>query len=478
MEIDLLTVFPGIVRGTQEGGRRKEVEDTNVCDYITFKGARIIFYRNLQWNPGILARRYWDYIDEIDSAIVDSKGNRLTDYTIILDRGIESEALEPPTSDAQQLVSYFSYLQHLDRWISLGFIKVLCFPPKGRMMYLNNQIEFWPEERSLTLPVREMGVGPLRIGKHEKSLMDILSAISDKRLDTYKRLINAMALFNESCRINAFSPNSSIVLITSAFEGLLDLPRYSKKENFGYALKILWGFDRRIEKWATELYALRSQIVHGDVAAGERLLASKDRHYPHFKIAREMFHSCLLFILESHGTLIVDKRLKFEVIRQLRNYVVSNKEKIDKLVSQRKRFSYQAFVNKKGLYKEFLVRVEELTSTDYSGRDIIPGLLELILRIARDWIEAEMKQSRTLVSGKGDEYLEFTKERFGNILKLFDDIERAKWSLKGRLEKKEKMRVLKKEVNQLERVFHRKEEFKFTVSEFLDRCLRATIATF
>lgn len=479
MKIDLLTIFPGIVLETQKWDWGKEVKDTDAYNNIVFNNTHIISYKKLQSDSGILNKRYLKYIDEIHPKIIDSNGSYLTDYTIVLDKNIESKTLEPPTPDSQQLITYFSYLQHLDIWISIDFIKILCFHGGGRHIYLNNQNEHWSPKYSFLLPIEQNHKGKLKISKNkEKSLIDVFSTILNRDLHTYKRLINAIALFNESCRINSFSPNSSIVLIASAFEGLLNIPRYSKKENFAYALKIFWGFDERIEQWAKELYELRSQIVHGDVTESEKLLASKDCHYPHFKIARDMFHDCLSFILESYGYLIIDKGYKFEVIKRLRNQIISNKEKVNKLLSQKERFSYQAFVNNKDLYKEFILKVEGLTPTDYSAQNIIKNLLKLIFAIAKDWIQAELRKDYGIPDKRLKEYLRFRNDKFSNILKLFNDIRQIKWSLRGKFQIYDKIGDLEEEVRQLEPIVYKKDEFNFTLPEFFDRCLRAMFAVY
>lgn len=473
MKIDLLTIFPGIVLETKKIIFGKEVIDPDAYDEIVFGNAHIISYKKLMSNSNIFDKKYKKYINQIHNKIIDSTGNQLTDYTIILDKNINWDSLKPPTSDSQQLITYFSYFQNLDFWISIYFIKIICFHDKGRVIYLNNRDEHWSPKYSFLLPIEQSHKRKILLHKNrEKLLIDIFSTIREKNLDRYKKLINALTLFNESCRINQFNPNSSIILIVSAFESLLGLPRRSKKKSFVYALKILFGFDENIEKWADQLYELRSQIVHGDVLEGEELMASKDRHYPHFKIAKKIFHNLLLFILEGYGNIEIDKSHKFEVIKALKNKVISNREKVNYILEHKKKFSYLAFVNNKDLYKEFILRVESLTLTDYSARNIIKKLLNIIFSIAKDWIEAEKAEDYKISHEKYKEYIKFRNEKFDNILKLFNDIKQIKWTLNNFFQVNKKMRNLAEEVRQLEPVIHKKDEFNFEISEFLDRCLQ------
>ena len=479
MKIDLLTIFPGIVLETQKRDFGKEVKDPDAYNEIVFRNTHIVSYKKLQSDSNILDEKSVKYIDEIHEKIIDTKGNQLTDYTIILDKNIDSKTLEPPTPDSQQLVTYFAYLQDLDHWISIDFIKILCFHSGGRYIYLNNQSYLVSRNYLFLLPIEQTYKRKIKLHKNrEKLLIDVFSKILKKDFNKHKTLINAIALFNESCRTNQFSPNSSIVLIVSAFESLLRLPRWSKKENFAYALKLFWGFDERLEEWAKDLYELRSQIVHGDVTEGERLMASKDHHYPHFKIARDMFHNCLLFILEGYGSITINKEHKFKLIKDLRNQVISNKEKVRKILDDKKRFSYQAFVNNKDLYKEFISRIEELTPTDYSATNIIKDLLDLIFSITKDWIEAEKRKDYELPKDRLKDYLEFRDKKCENILKLINDIKQIKWSLRGTFLISNKISELQDEANQLESIYHYKDKFDFTISEFLDRCLGGMFATY
>lgn len=475
MKGDLLTIFPGIALETKKWGLGKEVEDPDVFDNLVFKNTHIVSYKKLQFNSNVLDRKYVRYIDDLHNKIIDSQGNQLTDYIIILDKNIDSTTIEPPTPDSQQLITYFSYLQNLDFWICLDFIKIICFHGGGTYIYLNNKEERGPKY-SFLLPIVQDHKPKLKLHKNWKKFMDAFYMSMDR--DLRSRLINAIALFNESCRINPFSPNSSIVLIVSALESLLNLPRYSKKENFAYALKIFWGFDERIEQWAKELYELRSQIVHGDVVEGERLLTSKDHHYPHFKIARDIFHDCLLFILEGRRYLILDKRYKYEAIRRIRNKTISNKEKVNEIVEQKRKFTYQAFLKNRKLYKEFLVRVETLTPIDFSAQDDVIKLFKLVFTIAEDWIKAEKTRGNHISNDILKKYLKFRNERFDKILILFNDIRQIKWSPKGKFRMYLKIRELEEVVRQLEPIVHSKDEFNFTVPEFLDRCLEAMFAVY
>jgi len=151
-------------------------------------------------------------------------------------------------------------------------------------------------------------------------------------------------------------------MVCSAFEALLDISdEGGKTKIFSYALKLLWGFNERIAKWATELYQIRSQIVHGAVVGDEKLLASQDRHYPHLEIARRVFIDSLQFILESLGFIVLRVGYKTEAIWEIQNLVMSNKEKIRSFLSNKSNWTYKTFKANIEIFEDFIQLIESYT---------------------------------------------------------------------------------------------------------------------
>lgn len=197
---------------------------------------------------------------------------------------------------------------------------------------------------------------------------------------------------------------------------------------FSYALKNIMGFRNKIEDWAKELYELRCQIVHGEPIDPKKLLVSKDRHYPHFDIAKKMFKSCLWFILEGYWYIIFNREQKFKIIQNLCNKIISNKEKVKNILKRKNNYSFKAFLDNKKLYEEFIKKTRALTPSDYSAQKELKDLLVIVFEIAKDWIYYETER-QTIQSYKNIK----AKENFNDIIKLFHDIEKIKWSEKGKL---------------------------------------------
>lgn len=478
MKIDLITVFPGIVLETKKSDWGENVLDPDLSDDIAFNGSRIVSYKQTKEKSDSFDDRHIKLLDELHNTIIDAAGNSLNDYTIIIEKSVESRGLDPPTLDSQQLLTYFAYQQRLDIWIIIDTVKIFCYEGRGRIRFVNNFREHFGNYLYM-LPLEQEAKGKVRLREHrEIEILKALSILLDNDPDRYRALINAIALFNESCRILNVSPNSAVILIVSAMESLLELPQYPKKKTFSYAVKLLCGFDKRIEMWAEELYTLRSQIVHGDVIKDEKLLASKDRHYPHFSIARQLFHGCFLLLLETQGTTTLDFGSKQQFTQKIRNIIVSNKEKVNTILKKRRKYTFNNMVRDKNLYKELLSSIEELTPTDYSAEANIGRLFDLIFSIVEDWIADIKSNDSKKVSREMHEYLSWQEKKYENIVKIFGEIKKLKRPLEGRFELNEKQDALAEEVRNLSIVFHDRNVFEFTIAEFLDRFIRAMFAVY
>jgi hypothetical protein len=474
MKFDLITIFPGVTLETMKYRLGKEVKDPDAMVCFDFLNAKVVTYKYFKKNPKLFNEKVKKFVNEAHDQIIDSAGNKISDYTILIEEDVETENLSAPDTDAQHVLTYLGYIRHIDYWVSVDHVKIMFFRSFGRHIFLNNQREHLRQKYLYMLPIEQHGKASILVRKkQERILLNALAMLQAVNNDLYKRLITALALFNESCYIHPFNANSSIVLIVSALEALLSTPRYGKKEGFSYALKLMFGFRKSIEEWARELYELRSQIVHGDVTPGEKLLASQDRHYPHFKIARDVFEHCLLFVLDDIGVLLVNQNYRRETIKKLQNIVISNKEKVRALLDEKKRFSYKSFKAKPEFYREFLVRIEALTSTDYSARNQMRSLLNIVFKIAMDWMEADRKTLSKKMAKLPPGYADFVNGQYDKINKLFDEIRTIKKSTKDSFKIHDKIQALEEEVNRLEPVIHDKKTFNFTLAEFLDRSLRA-----
>ena len=230
------------------------------------------------------------------------------------------------------MINYFAYSKKISYYVPLVSYKIKNFSGKARIIYDENNRTMSSYLFSYQLPINQDNTTRLAIWKtQEKHILDVLNFLFKNQEPLFKKIINSISLYNAACRIHPYNPNSSIVLIASAFESLLQIPKNAKKDNFAYAFKLLCGLDDRISEWAADLYDSRSHIVHGSVVGKDRLYASKDNHYPHFEIGRDVFNDFLFMILESSGLLNIKDNYKEEIIKELKDKIISNSEKVSVL---------------------------------------------------------------------------------------------------------------------------------------------------
>lgn len=487
MKADLITIFPSVTLDTKKWGYGKQVRDGRAANRFAFGGAELITYRGLLRNRALLKAAYLLLIRDERKKCIDGTGSPLDDFVLSIETGVEIEGAAVPSTDTQQLITYFAYDQHADYAVEIETIKVLCFPGGDWRVYYDdrNEIGGWGQSHSYLLPIEQSYRPTLKIRRHlELILVEILETLKLDDPERYRRVLTSMTLFNEACRASRHNSNAAIVLIVSSLESLLHLPRWSKKEIFGYGMKALLGFDDRIEKWSIDLYDLRSQIVHGDVPPQEALLSRPDRHYPNLDIARDLYSDCLWLSLASYGRTQLDPAYKPRTVSRIRNQIVSNKEKLDQLLRERSKFTYQAFKANLKIYKKFLTSIEKLTATDYSGAQAVRKVLNLILAIMEPWT-LEQKARQTMPGDHAALAQHFVSQAatLDEILHKLREVATIKQStieqpMRGNLELNRGVARLRELSRRLEPVMHDKSEFRFTPAEFLHRSLNAIFATY
>jgi hypothetical protein len=322
------------------------------------------------------------------------------------------------------------------------------------------------QDQRLPLPLREMP---------ELTLVAMLHEVKQLDEKAYNRLLTALSLFNESCRVSRCHPNSSIVLITSSFEALLNLPRKAKSETFVYSIKLLWGFQERIGDWAKELYTLRSQIVHGDMVPNEKLLVSPERHYPHFEIARTVFQWSLWFILGSYGVAQPLLEFRLKGVQEALQCIIPNREKAATILKRKKQWTYASFSKDHDKYEDFVTRMEMFNIADSSAAKLTDELVRLIFRIALDWMADDEKR----FAGKADvpfkTHYDFVLSQYVKIREFIEKYKGLDRSVAMSLDESrqwdQEMLDFRENIRRIEPIFYPKDEFYFTLPEFLTRCL-------
>ena len=277
MKADLITLYPTICFDITKWKNGTRVRDGRAFSSFEFGTSHVFTYRKLKRDKSLLKPNYLRFIEEVHGKALDGAGKRLADFAIAFDTDVDVAGLDVPSPDSQQLLTYFAYQQGIDRSVDIDTVKIICFRGGGRSIHYNHrdEVSSWCPDIAYHLPVEQDHKERVKLHRHrEEVLLDTLAEVQSSNPERYRKILTALALYNESCRASRYNANAAIVMIVSAFESLLQLPQWSKKDTFGYGLKALWSFDEKIEAWAIQLYELRSQIVHGEVAEGEILKVS------------------------------------------------------------------------------------------------------------------------------------------------------------------------------------------------------------
>jgi hypothetical protein len=477
MSADLITVFPSIQLETQAWDNGRKVPAKHLTDHLNFCGSTIFSYQHLKANPGLLEERQYGHVNALAAEMIDSASRPLEDFTLIFEKSLNREGLDWPESSGHRIVLYFFLLQGLDHWISPDFIKMECYEGGFRLLSHNNMSDPWITKYRYLLPFDQDNMQKMIFNTDsDAKLLPILETLSRNEPSFYERIMTSIGLFNQACRINPVDPSSSIVLLVSSFESLLQVPRYSKKDNFCFGLKLLWGLDDRVRDWAAELYEVRNQTVHGGVVPKTQLFASKHHHYPHFKIARQIYHDSLLLILERKGVVSISPKHRKTTLEQLKNMVVSNREKVENILRNKSAYTYGAFLADRSVYEDFIRKIESLTPIDYSAQELVPVLIKLIVHIQLEWIK--YLEADLATGARQDDWISFLLKKYAELQSDLEELDKMATAKETSFTIDRKVSAITEHLRQIDPVWHNRDRFEFTLSEFGERVLRAFFGTF
>jgi len=144
--------------------------------------------------------------------------------------------------------------------------------------------------------------------------------------DVSERIFTAISWYN---RANAYSAieSEALLALAVAFEALLGLPRDAKTDRFVDAISLLLGRVARLNLWAEQFYAARSDVAHEGRTARPRLRpvkshkeADSSQYQSLLTYGRQIFQLCV-------GTLLFGSHLADR--GGLRDKLVTNQERFE-----------------------------------------------------------------------------------------------------------------------------------------------------
>lgn len=469
--MDTIVIYPTIRLETMKWDYGNRIPNPNLIDNFHFSDSYIFTFSYLKANKTILSAKQYKVVEDTSKQLIDTRGEIIQDFTIVFTKNVGEDWLDSPETDGEKILSYLFYKNGLDYWSDLEFIKIEYYESGGRSIVQNNGNNHWVDKYRYLLTAEDQALPLLYVRKsHEIKLLSVIDKLKKDDLTFYNRLLSSISLFNQSCRINKISESSSIVLMVSAFESLFEMPRNAKKDTFSFAMKLFWAYEDRIQTWASELYELRSLIVHGEIIKTEKLFASIDHHYPHFKITREIFQDSILMILERKMLIEFKEGYRSHVQKKLMNLVISNKTKVEQLLREKKKYTYENFKNDKEIYKDFLDKISSLTMHDNSADKEIIGLIKIIFVVMEEWITIDLKEIEK--SGRIDEWPKKLREYYKQITDTISAMDLKNKSISEKFHLNEQIESIINIAIKIEPIFHYENQITFTFSEYVERSLR------
>jgi hypothetical protein len=156
---------------------------------------------------------------------------------------------------------------------------------------------------------------------------DLFSALARAASGATKddnRISRAVSWLNQArTNSDSVSDHTRLILMSAAFETLLDVPSQSVTAYFKNAIQLLLGASPELEEWADEFYRRRSKLVHGEALPD--LSYGVDRHSSIIYLAEIIFRQCVLkkLILMRY----IESSAAMFRLDDVRKFLVSNRQR-------------------------------------------------------------------------------------------------------------------------------------------------------
>jgi len=481
MGVEVVTIFPEVVLHKEQCKTEKETSQNRLLDDFYLCGSHVISYKKFISSPRKFSEKVRNCVLSTQTRLVDRSGAHLQNFTIIVDQDVVWEGAAPPSPEGYQLFLYLLNLNDIHSRLDLHVLKTGFLPSGDTSTYLNDLKVLPDSVRSLILHFERITPFVIPIEQDTIRFLSLgLSQLRKNSLEQYERVLNGISLFNESCRTRVFHREASVVLLVSALEALFSMPSTDNRKVFSYMIQVFWGFNSDIERWASELFDLRSAVVHGGVVGEHKFKLTPNRFYAHYEIGKKVFNDCLKFALEMYGAMGLEWTQKLAARKQILSFVTSNRKKIEGIL--RKKLTYDSLLRNYRQHEQFLDILDTLDEYDDSAKQHLVPFLKLVFAIAWDWMKEEKERVQHMPMSNTLMRLTQKLDNYDRILQVIERIRKLDGWNSDRLSPKTKPVLRKllpeviKEARQLEDIYWY-DRFPDTptreVEEFLIRCLQA-----
>lgn len=386
MAAERLHLFPGMIFSPFDWSFDPEKKAKYKTDFV-FGKALAGNYSHL-----ISSGQLPDYVlaeaTEFRKLFQNSSGETVQDFAIVYGPEQENTSQKNDVEVAYELVRYFSNY------------KMLYFRPNLDCLTINfssgialrHSFSGFKNVHSFNFKYSFSGIGGQQsrcnINQTDESIISITQNLIRLQNDLGDRLVNSISFFNEACRSEAANEGVSVILLVTALESILQIPRHAKADGFTYGIQTHFGFSKEIGEWAKSLYELRNSLVHGQPTEKDALFVSKEfKHANHSEIASEIFDACVLFVLSNCGFLQVNQEYKFHKIQIILSKIRLNSHKINLILKKKSELNYKSLIKSPPHIKSLIDILRSLAPRDSSGNEKYQALFILLFDIYWAWFQ-------------------------------------------------------------------------------------------
>lgn len=384
MDYTLITVIPNLQFLVKYSNDDDGAKSKDLIQEFTIGNQLIINSGYLAQTKNKLAKKAIGYAGALLEKIIDEDGKKAENLPLIISECDSGSYPLRHRQDASELVWLLSNERGV--WLH-GDPEQITFVGYKNVV---NEIQYSRHhsiglDRTDKFEYKIQDHRGLVILSHKRNvwILQYLESIRRKKPARYQHVINAIRLFNRANEIQYSSPESGIVLLVSAYESLLEIPRNSKCDNFMNAMKYTWCFDENVAEWAGKLYETRSKIVHGESLSDDELYPTKEKHYNHYALASEIFYPTIVKMADSIGIIRLHQKYKFEMEEEVLGKMIPNKVKMKKLMKS-SMYNARALMKNRELYNGFVCDLKRISGLDFSGRELQSGFAKAMLQICAD----------------------------------------------------------------------------------------------
>jgi hypothetical protein len=351
---------------------------------VELLNSRLVDFNDKEALTSMMTAEEYVILTEEANAFEYSDGSKVSSCLCLVTKNVVYDYGTVQNSPAQNLLEFSIYTEEVDRHQPLNTIDIFICDNRFRWVYLDKQRYY---ERPIRLLPTFYTDPIFKMDSSLVQLVGVINRICRSNKPLYLSLLSAFSNFNNSCRTSRYSEESSIVLLVSAYESILQTPKNNKQSVFSYAFKLTWGLDENIANWTTALWQLRNKIVHGSYVEPDSLLMGEYKHCRFYDVGREFFRDTLCRLIELSGYVSISVDYKNDRFQEFLNRIKPNHEKFQEIIRRKAEFNFKALKANQKLYYDLIGIIDSIMITDNSMKVNYHTVVKMMCDISKEWFD-------------------------------------------------------------------------------------------